>query len=53
VAQIVELADQLRGRAGARQVRDVSIGLAHISGGFHEGDFATSGVTILRGTGVS
>ncbi|MDV6271732.1 thiolase family protein [Rhodococcus globerulus] len=47
VAQIVELADQLRGRAGARQVHGAKTALAHISGGFHEGDFATSGVTIL------
>lgn len=48
VAQIVELSDQLRGRAGPRQVADPAVALAHISGGFHEGDFATSGVTILR-----
>ena len=47
VAQIVELCDQLTGRAGARQVADARTALAHISGGFHEGDFATSGVTIL------
>ncbi len=48
VAQIVELTDQLRGRSGPRQVTDARVGLAHISGGFHEGDFATSGVTILE-----
>jgi len=48
VAQIVELYDQLRGRAGERQVDGARVGLAHISGGFHEGDFATSGVTILQ-----
>jgi acetyl-CoA acetyltransferase len=47
VAQIVELYDQLRGRAGSRQVVGARTALAHISGGFHEGDFATSGVTIL------
>jgi acetyl-CoA acyltransferase len=47
VAQIVELCDQLRGRAGERQVADARTALAHISGGFHEGDFATSGITIL------
>jgi acetyl-CoA acetyltransferase len=47
VAQIVELCDQLRGRAGARQVAGARTALAHISGGFHEGDFATSGITIL------
>jgi acetyl-CoA acyltransferase len=48
VAQIVELTEQLQGRSGRRQVRDARIGLAHISGGFHEGDFATTGVTILE-----
>jgi acetyl-CoA acetyltransferase len=47
VAQIVELCDQLRGRAGQRQVSSARTALAHISGGFHEGDFATSGITIL------
>jgi acetyl-CoA acetyltransferase len=47
VAQIVELYDQLTGRAGARQVAGARTALAHINGGFHEGDFATSGVTIL------
>ena len=47
VAQIVELSDQLNGRAGARQVPGARTALAHISGGFHEGDFATSGITIL------
>jgi acetyl-CoA acetyltransferase len=47
VAQIGELYDQLRGRAGSRQVAGARTALAHISGGFHEGDFATSGVTIL------
>jgi acetyl-CoA acetyltransferase len=51
VAQIVELTDQLRGRSGERQVPRASVALAHISGGFHEGDFATSGVTILTATG--
>ncbi|ABH00832.1 probable acetyl-CoA C-acyltransferase (3-ketoacyl-CoA thiolase) (plasmid) [Rhodococcus jostii RHA1] len=48
VAQIVELADQLLGRAGDRQVPSAQTALAHISGGFHESDFATSGVTILK-----
>ncbi|GAA1868880.1 thiolase family protein [Pseudonocardia ailaonensis] len=50
VAQLVELSDQLRGRSGARQVEGARRALAQISGGFHEGDFATSGVTILEGT---
>jgi acetyl-CoA acetyltransferase len=48
LAQIVELTDQLLGRAGSRQVEGAKVALAHISGGFQEGDFATSGVTILR-----
>jgi acetyl-CoA acetyltransferase len=47
VAQIVELSDQLRRRSGARQVDGARTALAHINGGFHEGDFATSGITIL------
>jgi acetyl-CoA acetyltransferase len=47
VAQIVELYDQLTGRAGARQVAGARTALAHINGGFHDGDFATSGITIL------
>jgi acetyl-CoA acetyltransferase len=51
VAQIVELTDQLRGRSGARQVVGARTGLAHISGGFQDGDFATSGVTILTRCG--
>jgi acetyl-CoA acetyltransferase len=48
IAQLVELADQLRERSGARQARNPKLALAHISGGFHEGDFAASGITILR-----
>jgi acetyl-CoA acetyltransferase len=52
VAQIVELTEQLARRSGARQVEDAKVALAHISGGFHEGDFATSGVTILTGIGL-
>jgi len=48
VAQIVELTDQLLGRSGERQVVGARIALAHINGGFHDGDFAVSGVTLLR-----
>jgi acetyl-CoA acetyltransferase len=51
VAQIAEVSDQLRGRSGSRQVAGARVGMAHISGGFHEGDFATSGVTILERVG--
>lgn len=49
-AQIVELADQLRGRAGERQVPGARLGLAQNGGGvFHE-DEATVTVTILETT---
>lgn len=47
VAQVVELTQQLRGQSGARQVQGARVGLAHVSGGFYEGDLATSTVTIL------
>lgn len=47
-AQLVELADQLRGRAGARQVLGARIGLAQNGGGVFYGDEATVTVTILE-----
>lgn len=47
LAQVHELVEQLRGEAGERQVDDPHVGLAMVSGGFLEGDFATSGITIL------
>jgi acetyl-CoA acyltransferase len=47
LAQIVEIANQLRERSGARQVAGATVGMAQISGGFHEGDFATTGISIL------
>lgn len=50
-AQIVELADQLRGRAGARQVPGARIGLAQNGGGVLNGDEATVTVSILEATG--
>lgn len=50
-AQIVELADQLRGRAGARQVSGARIGLAQNGGGVFHNDEATVTVTILESTG--
>ena len=47
-AQIVEIADQLRGRAGARQVEGARIGLAQNSGGILDDlDEAVAAVTIL------
>lgn len=47
VAQIIEITEQLQGRSGARQVEGARVGLCHVSGGFHEGDLATSTITIL------
>jgi acetyl-CoA acyltransferase len=47
VAQLVELADQLRGRAGDRQVEGARIGLAENAGGFLGPDHAAAAVTIL------
>jgi len=47
VAQIVELVEQLQGRAGARQVEGARIGLAHNGGGNIGTDAAAMCVTIL------
>ena len=46
-AQLVELADQLRGRAGERQVPEAKVGLAENAGGFLGPDNAVAAVTIL------
>jgi len=47
-AQLVELADQLRGRAGARQVEGARVALAQNGGGIlDDGDEAVAVVTIL------
>jgi acetyl-CoA acetyltransferase len=46
-AQLVELVDQLRGRAGTRQVEGARIGLAENAGGFLNPDPAAAAVTIL------
>jgi len=48
VAQIVELTTQLRGEAGARQVKDAKIGLAHNGGGFRKADIGEVAVHILK-----
>lgn len=47
VAQIVEITEQLQGRAGARQVANARIGLAHNGGGNIGSDAAAMCVTIL------
>jgi acetyl-CoA acetyltransferase len=47
-AQIVELADQLRHRSGARQVDRPRLGLAQNGGGVFAGDEATVTVSILE-----
>ncbi|WP_064444815.1 thiolase family protein [Rhodococcus sp. YH3-3] len=47
-AQLIELADQLRGRGGARQVAGARVGLAQNSGGILDDlDEAVAAVTIL------
>ena len=46
-AQLVELVDQLRGRAGARQVPDARVALAENAGGYLDTDSAAIGVTVL------
>jgi acetyl-CoA acyltransferase len=45
--QLVELADQLRGRAGERQVAGARVGLAENGGGFIGADAAATVITIL------
>lgn len=47
VAQIAELADQLRGRAGAMQVEAPRVALAHIAGGVIRFETAAAGAHIL------
>ena len=46
-AQLVELADQLRGRCGARQVEGAQVGLAENGGGFLGTDPAAIVITVL------
>lgn len=52
-AQLVELAEQLRGRAGARQVHGARVALAENAGGFLGPDQAVASVTILSRDGAS
>jgi acetyl-CoA acetyltransferase len=48
LAQVVELATQFRGRAGARQVTGARLGLAVNTGGIIEGDAGFIGLHALR-----
>jgi len=45
--ELVELTEQLRGRAGARQVDGARVALAENAGGFLAPDQAVAAVTIL------
>ena len=47
LAQVVELARQVRGEAGARQVEGARIGLAESAGGYVNGDSAAVAVTLV------
>ncbi len=48
IAQIVELTEQLEGRAGSRQVDSATVGIAENGGGYVGGDVAALVVTILQ-----
>ena len=50
LAQVVELAEQLRGRCGPRQVDGARVALAQNSGGHLSGEEAVAVVTILSGS---
>lgn len=47
IAQIVEVAQQLRGRAEARQIDKARVGLAHCMGGDKDGDTKSCTVAII------
>jgi acetyl-CoA acetyltransferase len=50
-AQIVELADQLRGRAGKRQIESPRLAMAINGGGWLDGSYALAVATILKHVG--
>jgi acetyl-CoA acyltransferase len=47
IAQVHEIVTQLRGEAGPRQVEGARVGLAHVVGGFLDGDEASSAVHLF------
>jgi acetyl-CoA acyltransferase len=47
LAQVIELATQLRGEAGERQVPDARVALAENAGGWASGDSAAVAITVL------
>ncbi len=47
VAQIIEIAHQIRGEAGSRQVENARVGLAHCMGGDKAGDTKSCTISIL------
>jgi acetyl-CoA acetyltransferase len=47
LAQVVELADQLRGRCGDRQVPNARVALAENAGGYIGPDAAVASITVL------
>lgn len=51
LAQVIELADQLRGRAGSRQIENARIALAENAGGYIGPDAAVATITILGRNG--
>ncbi|MTD17098.1 thiolase family protein [Nakamurella sp. YIM 132087] len=51
IAQLYELATQLRGRAGARQVPGARLALAMNTGGWMSGDYAVAVATVLEYVG--
>jgi acetyl-CoA acetyltransferase len=48
IAQIIEITEQLRGEAGARQVKNAAVGLTHCNGGFMQGEPCVSTINILK-----
>jgi len=49
IAQLIELANQFRGRCGARQVRGARLGITVNTGGIIEGDAAFVGIHAVAG----